>query len=164
MPTDLRSWVFGNPRRLLLIVGGLIVAVVVVSSIISARGNGDDASGALSRNPAAGAQVPDAEPFVNAAVAFVAAWGKLAHGQSAEEWHAAVRELATPDLGSYLDTVDPSSLPDATPSGKPTIVGLTATSAIVTVPLSNGQSVSVSVLVSGADTWLVDDIQPATGN
>jgi hypothetical protein len=163
MPTDLRSWVFGNPRRLLLIVGGLIVAVVVVSSIISARGNGDDASGALSRNPAAGAQVPDAEPFVNAAVAFVAAWGKLAHGQSAEEWHAAVRELATPDLGTTLDLTDTSDLPDALPSGTPQVRFITSSSAMVAVPLDNGSAVLVTVVNSG-DGQLVDDIQPDVGN
>lgn len=163
MPVDVRSWALSSPRKLVLLVGGPILVALLVASFWSARNHGDTVSGSLTKSPSVSAQVPDAQPFVTAAVNFVRVWGRLAPGQSDEDWHAAVRALATPELGKTLDLTETGGLPGASPSGKPQVRFVTTTSALVAVPLDNGHSVLATVVVSG-DDWLVDDIQPDVGN
>lgn len=115
-----------------------------------------------SRKPAT-FDAPDPAPAVAAAVRFVAAWGRLASGQSAGDWHARVRELATAELGTALDGTDPAGLPGAAPSGRPQVRSLAGDSAMVAVPMTNGRTVLVTV-VSGPPGWLVNDVQPDEGN
>lgn len=159
------AWTCRTPRRLFGVVAVPVLLLVVLGSLWSGQrgsdGGGNSQSGAAA---AAHAQVPDAAPFVTAAVNFVNAWGRLAPGQTAEQWHAAVRALATPDLGAKLDQTDPNSLVGATSTGKPEVRFVAATSALIAVPMANGQMVVVTVVISQDKSWLVDDVQPDVGN
>lgn len=162
MHSDLRSWLFQSPRRLILVIGGpILIAVLIASAWSTGR---HTASSALSVQERTTAQVPDAQPFVTAAVDFVRVWGHLDHGQSEQDWHRAVDERATSELAKALDLADPNSLLDALPSGTPTVKALTSTSALVLVPLDSGSSVLVTVITDDGDTWLVQNVQPNTGN
>jgi hypothetical protein len=162
MSSDLRSWLFQSPRRLVLVIGGSILVVVLIASAWSAGRHSSWATSTTQEQ--ATAQIPDAQPFVTAAVEFVRVWGHLDPGQSEQDWHRAVDELATPELAAALDLTDPASLPDALPSGTPTVKALTSTSALVLLPLDSGSSVLVTVITDDGDTWLVHNIQPNTGN
>ncbi len=165
---DLRTWAFQSPRRLALVVGTPIVILLAVGSLASLHGNSNRGTAALSTDagasPSVKADVPDAQPFVTAAVNFVRVWARLAPGQTPSEWHSAVRALATPELATALDLTDPASLPDSSPSGDPTVRFVTSTSALISVGLSNGTSVIATVVTRDHDSWLVDDIEPDTGN
>lgn len=163
--SGLIAWACRTPRRLIAVLAAPIAVLVVIGSIWSGQHRGDDAGSTRSGQvAAANAQVPDATPFVTAAVNFVNVWGKLAPGQSADQWHSAVRALATPQLATALDQTDPQSLQGSTPAGKPSVRYVTAADAIIAVPLENGKTVVVSVIASDGNSWLVRDIQPDTGN
>jgi hypothetical protein len=140
-----------------------ILLLVVVGTIWS--GQRDDGTAGMG-DPAAvaNAQVPDAAPFVTAAVRFVNVWGRLAPGQTPDQWHEAVRALSTPELASALAQTSPESLPGISVSGKPSVRYVTPADAIIAVPMTNGHSVVVSVISTDAKTWLVRDVQPDTGN
>jgi hypothetical protein len=162
---ELISWACRTPRRLAFVIGVPVLLLVIVGSLVSHQ-HGDDAPGApaAAAFPSVSAHVPDATPFVTAAVRFVNVWGRLAPGQTPSQWHDAVRGLATSDFAAYLDHVDPKSLTGGVAASKPTVMGLTSTSAIVAVPLSTGKTVEVSVVASDGKSWLVDDVEPQVGN
>ncbi len=166
--TDMRTWAFRSPKRLALLVAVPIAAVVAVGGLLSLRGDGRHGTDALSTAPSPAvsvpAEVPNAQPFVAAAVNFVRVWARLAPGQTSEQWHDAVRALATPDLAATLNLTNTSTLPGATPSGSPQVRFIASTSALISVPLSNGTSVVATIVLQEDNTWLVDDIEPDTGN
>jgi hypothetical protein len=162
MRSDIRSWLFQSPRRLIVVIGGPILVAVLIASALSANRNGT--SSAPDVRAQASAQIPDAQPFVTTAVEFVQVWGHLEKGQSESDWHRAVNALVTPELATALDLTDPSALPDAEPSGTPRVKALTSDSALILVPLDSGSSVLVTVIADGNGTWLVQDVQPNAGN
>lgn len=163
---DLSTWAFQSPRRLALLVGIPVGAVLLGGSLLSLHGDSTRGAASLNTAPTASvhADVPNAQPFVTAAVDFVRVWARLAPGQTASQWHDAVRALATPELATALDLTDPASLPNSVPSGKPVVRFVTSTSGLVSVPLSNGTSVIATVVTHDQHSWLVDDIEPETGN
>lgn len=158
------TWVCQTPRRLTGSLAVPILLLLVTGSIWSGNRGSNDNSLGSGPVAAVNAQVPDAAPFVTAAVRFVNVWGKLAPGQSPDEWHAAVRALATPELGNVLDHTDTQGLPEAKVSGRPSVLDVTATDAIVEVPMSDGRTVLVTVVAQDGQSWLARDIQPHAGN
>lgn len=160
------SWACRTPQRLAGVIGAPVLALIVIGSLWS--GGGSDANGQVGTSggltPSVNAQVPDATPFVRAAVNFVNVWGRLAPGQSPDEWHDAVRALSTPELAAALDATDPHSLPSAESSGRPTVMDVTATDAIVAIPMTDGRQVIVTVVSADGKSWLARDIQPYAGN
>jgi hypothetical protein len=159
------AWACRTPRRLITVLAVPLVLTVIAASLWSGYGKGDGGGRSdLAAAAAANAQMPDAAPFVTAAVTFVNVWGRLAPGQTPQQWHDAVRALATPDLATKLQQTDTASLEGATATGKPQVRFVTTTSALIAVPMSNGHTVVVTV-VSGQDkNWLVDDVEPDVGN
>jgi hypothetical protein len=159
------AWACQTPRRLIGLVAVPVLLLVLLGSVWSGR-QGDNGDGGTqgAAVAAVNAQVPDATPFVTAAVKFVNVWGELAPGQTADQWHAAVRALATPDLGSKLDQTDPNSLVGAAATGKPEVRFVTSTSALIAVPMANGRTVVVTVVNKQGSNWLVDDVEPDVGN
>lgn len=163
--SGLIAWACRTPRRLIAVLAAPIAVLVVIGSIWSGQHRGDDAGSTRSGQvAAANAQVPDATPFVTAAVNFVNVWGKLAPGQSADQWHSAVRALATPDLSAKLDQTDPNGLVGASATGRPEVRFVSSTSSLVAVPMANGRTVVVTVVRGEGSNWLVDDVQPDVGN
>jgi hypothetical protein len=159
------AWACRTPRRLLGVVVLPVLLLVVIGSIWSGQQGGEGSTTAADGPVAAmDARVPDATPFVTAAVRFVNVWGKLAPGQTPDQWHADVRALSTPDLGTMLDRTDPNRLVNASASGKPEVRFLAPTSALIAIPLTNGHSVLVTVVSNENQRWLVNDVQPDVGN
>jgi hypothetical protein len=159
------AWVIRSPRRLIAVLAVPLLLTLLATSLWSARnrdsgGNGNAGAAAAAAN----AQVPDATPFVTAAVKFVNVWGRLAPGQSPTEWHEAVNALVTPDLATRLEHTDTNALEGATVTGKPQVRFVTATSSLIAVPMSNGHTVVVTVVAEQNQSWLVDDVQPDVGN
>jgi hypothetical protein len=140
-----------------------ILLLVAVGTIWSGRRD-DGSAGAGDPAAIANAQVPDAAPFVTAAVRFVNVWGRLAPGQTPDQWHEAVRTLSTPELASRLDQTDLNALVEASASGKPSVRFVTTTSALVAIPLTSGETVLVTVVNNQSQHWLVEDVQPDVGN
>jgi hypothetical protein len=159
---DLVSWVFHSPRRLLLVVGGVLVLVIGLGAAARVLLPGGSSDAAPS-SPAASASVAGSAEAVDAAVSFTRAWASKPGTMTAQQWHEGLQRLVTPDLGRLLESTDPADLPGGTPSGPPTVRFVSGTSALVEVPLSTGQRVLVTVVqVSGH--WLVQDVQPASGD
>jgi hypothetical protein len=163
MFTDAISWVFHSPRRL-AVTAVVILAVVLLggSALFGDRG-GDQGNKGNQARPAATAQVPDAAPYVDAAVAFVEKWSPQPKNESTEQWAATLTPLTTPELGEALATTNTAELPDSPPSGDPVVRYVADSSALVAVPLANGSSVLVT-LVDGDQRVLVSDIQPNVGD
>jgi hypothetical protein len=162
---DAIAWVCRSPRRLVVSAAVLIAALLVGGSALFSSG-GSPGDGRAAAAPAAttpAAQVPDAGPFVDAAVAFVRLWSQMKPGESRAQWQAAVTPLATPLLGTELKTVDPANLPGAGPTGEPVVRVVSQSSSLIAVPLANGSSVLVTVVQSGQKV-LVSDIQPNVGD
>lgn len=160
------AWACRSPRRLILLVGVPILAIVLGGALWngnrdSAAGSGSTSGGGSTASGAA--QLPDSGAYVSAAITFVGVWGRLAPGQTAAQWHDAVRALSTQDLGQSLDRTDPTSLPGAGPTGTPQVRFLSSSSALIAVPLANGHSVLVTV-VRGGNGMLVNDVEPDVGN
>ena len=160
--TGVIAWACRTQRRLIAVLAVPLLITVLGASLWSTR-DGDSGNGSVSV-AAANAQVPDATPFVTAAVKFVNVWGRLAPGQTPEQWHDAVRALATEDLATKLKYTDTSALEDASTSGKPQVRFVTASSALIAVPMNNGDTVVVTVVTGQDKNWLVDDVQPDVGN
>lgn len=167
MVTDFVVWLCQSPRR--LAVGAVTVLTVLLVGGSALFGNGAHSGGSVA--PASSttapttiaAQVPSATSFVDAAVAFTRQWSKLKPGETAAQWQTRLEPLATPELASALKTTDTARLPGVAPSGEPVVRYLTATSALIAVPLTDGSSVLVTV-VTGDTTPLVSDIQPNVGD
>ena len=164
---ELVTWLCRSPRRLVTVLGGTLLVVVVVGSTVLRGGGAHPAGSAAGARPAAPATsvaaVPDATPFVTAAVRFVAQWGHAAAGESAAHWQARVDPLATPDLAAALRQTDLASLPGGGPSGRPSVRYVAQSSAMIAVPLTTGETVLVTV-VNSAGSWRVSDVEPDVGD
>jgi hypothetical protein len=164
--TDAIAWLCRSPRRLIVSAATILAVVLIGGSILFDNAPGqadgrDTSSGSATAVPSA--QVPSADPYVGAAVAFVREWSQLKPGETAVGWQARVVPLATPDLAAALRTTDPANLPGVGPEGEPVVRFLSQASGLIAVPLSNGSSVLVTV-VTGGPQPLVSDIQPNVGD
>jgi hypothetical protein len=161
---DAVKWLCTSPRRLAVTVGALILLVVIGGSAF----NGRDASDAAGADPTptsvSTAALPDAQPYVDAAVRFVDAWSVKPAGETAAAWHERVTKLTTPELSAALKTTDPETLPGSPPSGSPVVRYIAQDSGQVAVPLENGSSVVVTVVAGSRSSWLVSDVQPDIGD
>ena len=167
MFVDAVTWLCQSPRRLAIGAVTVLTVLLVGGALFGHPGGGGGGSVASAKPAAkvsATAQVPDANPYVTAGVAFVRVWSQLKAGESAAQWHSSLLPLTTPELGESLGTTDPSRLPGVPPSGEPVVRFLTQTSALIAVPLSDGTSVLVTLVSQEQGTPLVSDIQPDAGN
>jgi len=167
----LMTWAFRSPVRLGLTVGAGLVVIFGIGAAVSMMSphpatTGSTPTTVVSSGAGFGSAAPggtDAQQhYLRTAVAFATVWAKLANGQTPEQWHSAVRALATAELAKGLDVTDPSTLPGGTPTGA-TFSFISQTSALVQVPLSTGKSVLITV-IHADQSWLVSDVQPYAGN
>jgi hypothetical protein len=164
--TDAIVWVCRSPRRLAVSAAAIITVLLVGGSTLfggTAGGSTGDRSGSTGAPASTAAQVPDAAPYVTAAVNFTREWSQLKPGDSTATWLARVTALTTPELAQALKSTDPAGLPGVGPSGEPVVRFVSQTSALVAVPLADGSSVLVSVVIGGIQP-LVSDIQPNVGD
>lgn len=166
MLAELRSWLFASPRRLVVVSLTTIILVFVAGSSLF----GNDGSTAATttsdeQTAATAAAVPESDEFVAAAVAFVKLWAEVEADETPAQWQAKLTPLATDDYAKALKSTDTDTLPEAQPDGEPVVRFLAQESAMIAVPLSNGDSVLVTV-VSGEGTAepKVSDVQPNTGD
>ena len=119
MVADAVKWLCTSPRRLAVAVGGLILLIVIGGSMFNSR----DAQNAAGPDPTptsvSTATVPEAKPYVDAAVRFVDAWSVKRSGESETEWYQRVSKLTTPELSAALKETDTETLPGSPPSGSP---------------------------------------------
>jgi hypothetical protein len=164
---DAVAWVCRTPRRLVISLAVILAAILFGSSQLfgsGAGGTGDRTGGSTeAATSPPSAQVPSADPYVSAALAFVRQWSQLKPGETASAWQARVTPLATPDLATVLKTTDPANLPGVGPEGEPVVRFVSATSGLIAVPLSDGSSVLVTVVLGGEEP-LVSDVQPNVGD
>jgi len=167
MLADAVAWLCRSPRRL-IVSAAIILAVLLVggsqlfgNGAAGANGNGQQSSAAATTAPKA--QVPNADPYVSAAVSFVRLWSQLKPGETADAWQAQLVPLSTPDLAAALKGTDPATLPGVGPEGEPVVRFVSQTSGLIAVPLSDGSSVLVTVVIGGEQP-LVSDIQPNVGD
>ncbi len=165
MIADAITWLCRSPRRLVVSAAVIIAVLLIGGSTLFDTGTGavgtaqpDEAVTTAPR-----AQVPNADPYVSAAVAFVQEWSQLKPNETADAWLARVTPLATPDLAAVLKTTDPVNLPGIGPQGEPVVRFVSQSSGLIAVPLSDGSSVLVTV-VTGGQVPLVSDIQPNVGD
>ena len=166
MVADAVAWLCRSPRRLAIGAATILVVLLVGGSALFGNGTGAHANSGVDPAAAptsAAAQVPNASPYIAAAVAFVRDWSQLKKGETAAQWQARLAPQTTTELGQALRTTDPANLPDVGPDGEPVVRYLSQTSALIAVPLANGTSVLVTV-VDGESGPLVSDIQPNAGN
>lgn len=163
---DLVAWVFRSPLRFAGVVAA-VLGVLIVGSLLTGSGDGGQrGTGAPASAPtgtAVAGSLPDAAPFVAAAVRFTAAWAQLPAGTTAAQWRAGLQPLVTADLARGLALTDPAQLPGTQPAGTPTVAFLATSSALVRVPLGDGSAVLVTV-VDTAGRRLVSDVQPDQGD
>jgi hypothetical protein len=163
MLTDAVSWVFHSPRRLAVTAVVILAVVLLGGNALFGGGGGRGNAKDGGPRPAATAQVPDAGPYVDAAVAFVEKWSPQPKNETTEQWAAKLASLTTPEFGEALATTNTAELPDSPPRGDPVVRYVADSSALVAVPLANGSSVLVT-LVDGDQRVLVSDIQPNVGD
>jgi hypothetical protein len=165
MLADAITWLCRSPRRLVVSAAVIISVVLLVGSALfdggSAGRGGESAPATATTAPKA--QVPDAVPYVAAAVAFVREWSAVKPGETAAGWLARVTPLSTPELAAALKATDPANLPGVGPEGDPVVRFVSQTSSLVAVPLSDGSSVLVTVVIGGQQP-LVSDVQPNVGD
>jgi hypothetical protein len=170
MLAEFATWVCRTPQRLAVAAVTALVVVLVVGSALFGHGVGAEKKVASPAPTVTSAEVPDASPYVAAAVTFVRKWSRLESGESDAAWLAALKPLTTTDLSSALQTTDPSQLPGVAQQGEPVVRYVAQTSALVSVPLADGSSVLVTVVSNGtsgsanASGMLVSDVQPNAGN
>ena len=167
---ELIAWLCRSPRRLIVTAAATLFIVILGGSTLfnntsgSSAATGGNGVGATQAPATTAAQVPNAAPYVGAAVAFVKQWSTLKPGETAISWQARLAPLTTPELASALKTTDPANLPGVGPSTDEPVVRFVAqTSALIAVPLTDGSSVLVTVVIGGVDP-LVSDIQPNVGD
>lgn len=167
MLADLRTWLFASPRRLVVVsLTAIILIFVAGSSLFADNSTGTaTADSASSSSTASSAAVPESSEFVSAAVGFVKLWAEVDPGLTQAQWQAELTPLATDDYAKALESTDIDSLPDAQPDGEPVVRFLAQDSAMIAIPLSNGESVLVTVVAGDGDSDpLVSDVQPNTGD
>jgi hypothetical protein len=164
------AWLCRSPRRLAVGAATILVVLLVGGSALfgnRAGSHADASDGTPGRSAqasaSAAAQVPNANPYIGAALAFVRDWSQLKKGETAAQWQARLAPLSTPDLAAALRTTDPAQLPGVGPDGEPVVRFVSQTSALIAVPLADSSSVLVTV-VTGETGPLVSDIQPNAGN
>lgn len=158
------AWVCRSPRRLVTSLAVLLTVVLLGGSLLVDRTGGTGtAQPAAPTGSAVPAQVPDADPFVTAALEFTRKWAVPPAGGSATEWQEALVPLSTPELSAALGTTDPANLPGAEPAGEPVVRFVATDSSMIAVPLADRSSVLVTVVRSGGKL-LVADIQPNVGD
>jgi hypothetical protein len=163
---DAVAWLCRSPRRLAIGAATILVVLLVGGSALFGNGTGAHANsgaGSAAAPTTAAAQVPNADPYITAAVAFVRNWSQLKKGETPTQWQARLVPLTTTELGQALQTTDPANLPNVGPEGEPVVRYVSQTSALIAVPLANSTSVLVTV-VDGETGPLVSDIQPNAGN
>ena len=81
MVADAVKWLCTSPRRLAVTVGGLVLLVVIGGSAFNGRGVGTSgAEPEPTPTSVSSAAVPEAQPYVDAAVRFVTAWSTTRSG------------------------------------------------------------------------------------
>jgi hypothetical protein len=165
MLSDVIAWLCRSPRRLIVSATTIFVILVVGGSALFGNDSGGAGSGmsGAAATTAPRAQVPNADPYVSAAVAFVQQWSQLKPGETTDAWLSRVTPLTTADLAAALKTTDPVNLPGVGPQGEPVVRFVSQTSGLVAVPLSDGTSVLVTVVTGGQEP-LVSDVQPNVGD
>ena len=167
MLADAITWICDSPRRLIVSVAVILAGVLIGGSrLFGGTASGTDGLGgqpAATTAAVPSAQVPNATPYVGAAVKFVQQWSELKPGETVDGWQSRVAPLATPEFAAALKTTDPANLPGVGPEGEPVVRFVSQTSALVAVPLADGSSVLVSVVIGGIQP-LVSDIQPNVGD
>jgi hypothetical protein len=166
------AWLCRSPRRLAVAAVSVLTVLLVGGSALFGGGGGAGGGAAAnggSTSPKASAttetaQVPNANPYVAAALAFVRKWSQLGPGESTAQWQAALTPMTTVEFGQALRTTDTAKLPGVQPSGEPVVRFLAQTSALVAVSLADGSSVLVSLVSADSGGPLVSDLQPNAGN
>jgi hypothetical protein len=162
--SDAVAWLCRSPRRLAVGCVVLLTGLLFGGSLLFGNGAGAHQTAAPTATAATpAAQVPDADPYVKAAVAFVQQWSRLKPGETATQWQARLVPLTTSDLAEALKTTDPAQLPGVGPQGEPVVRYVAQSSALIAVPLSDGSSVLVTV-VAGDQGTQVSDVQPNVGD
>ncbi|MBT0767296.1 hypothetical protein KIH74_00055 [Kineosporia sp. J2-2] len=166
MLADFMTWLFDSPRRLLVVSLGAIILIFVLGSSLLGNDTGSAVTGDdTSSTAATAAVVPESSEYVTTAVDFVREWAELRSGETQEEWRARLTPLATADYAKALETTDTATLPGAQPEGEPVVRFLAQESAMIAVPLANGDSVLVTVVTGeGTSAPKVSDVQPNAGD
>lgn len=188
--TDAVRWLFHHPRRLytaaavaIVAVLGLALAFAGGSSAREATVNTSTAATASSSSgslvpsspaprppvaPLAGPVDPGSAPASSAdatkiALAFTAAWAAHPAGQSQQQWLAALTPYVTGRLRDLFAYTDAGAQPSLRITGPPTIRYSAATSAQLSIPLSNSSRVAVTVIRENV-SWKIFDIEPDAGD
>jgi hypothetical protein len=168
---DSIAWLCRTPRRL-AVAAVVVLAVLLLGGAALGGSRGTAADGSDGRGAGAGgggpaattpARVPDADPYVRAAVTFAERWAVPEKGASTAQWQKRLAPLATDDLAEALTGVDITVLPGVPPEGEPVVRYLASTSALIAVPLADSTTVLVTVVGTGAPLQ-VSDIQPDVGD
>ncbi|WP_405115744.1 hypothetical protein OG559_13750 [Micromonospora sp. NBC_01405] len=156
-----------------LVIGVLVLGVLGAARLVSGLGNpqtglsqpsepittvdpttGDD--GVVgSTTPPSPVSRPGAPPPEQIADRFTAAWLGGRDG-GADEWHAALRPLSTPELTEELAGADPAGIPAERTTGEPSLRLRTERFVEVLVPLDSGRLRLELVAPDGH--WLVDAV------
>jgi hypothetical protein len=159
---EIARWVFYSPRRLFVTLAGVVVVIGVVATALTLDKSAAPAAPSGQAQPSV-AGLPALQPYIDTAVAFTNVWAHREPNESTDEWIARLTPHATPELVSALRTTDPANLPDTRVEGAPRARYVSEFSALLAVPLANGESVAVTV-ISDSGTWQVSDVQPNTGD
>jgi hypothetical protein len=169
---DSIAWLCRTPRRLavaaVVVLAVLLLGGTALGGSTGTAADGSDGGGAGAGSgggPAATtpARVPDADPYVRAAVTFAERWAVPEKGATTAQWQKRLAPLATDDLAEALTSVDITGLPGVPPEGEPVVRYLASTSALIAVPLADSTTVLVTVVGTGAPLQ-VSDIQPDVGD
>jgi hypothetical protein len=161
---EIAQWLFYSPRRLFVTLAGALVVVGVVAAALTVdEPAAPEATGGPAQANSSIAGLPAIEPYADAAIAFTNAWAHREPNESTDEWIARLKPHATPELLSALRTTDPANLPDTKVGGPPHARFVSESSALLAVPLANGETVAVTV-IADSGTWQVTDVQPNTGD
>lgn len=162
MVGEIARWVFYSPRRLFVTLAGALVGAALVATVMTAD-RSDPPPTTHSQASAGIAGLPAIEPYVDTAVAFTNAWARRAPDETTDDWISRLTPYATPELLDALRTTDPANLPDTKVNGAPRARFVSDSSALLAVPLANGDTVAVTV-IADSGKWQVTDIQPNTGD
>jgi hypothetical protein len=157
------AWVFRSGQRLVLVVVGLVSVLLVGGYLLSGRGPSGGSSATATTSTRSAAGLPDVGPATDVAVRFTTRWAARPAGQTKTQWLDALRPMVTQQLAAGLTYTDPETLPGGTPDGQPTVRYASTASTLVSVPLSSGAPVLVTVVQDGGQ-WRVSDIQPSVGD
>lgn len=155
---DLAGWALRSPLRLLVVLAVVVAVLAGAGTVVGRTPSPERAAGA----PGTAARLPPTQAPVQAALRFTRAWARVPAGDS-DRWLAGVRALATDDLAAGLALTDPDAVPGTSPTSRPSVRFAAEDSALVVVPLADGQRVVVTMVRDGTG-WLASDIQPDVGD